>query len=159
MPTSHEKGAYRDSEGATEPTIGEVAAEDGSEVSETGVETKDLGGERRFSERPDKALDGGAEGGEGEDVLDVSGLEQLVGHIEDEECLHAEVAEALPAFGEAEVHEAAGVTEDVGGGAVRSLGRGGLAHWRLEGPLGFPILVARRPLCEGYCALRNEEPS
>ena len=49
---------------------------------------------------------------EARDLLDMAGQQQVIDHVEHEQRLHGVIREALAAFGEAEVAEALGVTEE-----------------------------------------------
>ena len=46
------------------------------------------------------------------DVLDMSGVQQQVNHVEDEQRLHPVVGEAFPGFGERDVAETAWMPEE-----------------------------------------------
>jgi hypothetical protein len=63
-------------------------------------------------QRPVDRLDRGAERAEADDILDMAGQQQLLGHVEDEQRLHAVIGEPLPGLGEGEVAEALGMAEE-----------------------------------------------
>ena len=46
------------------------------------------------------------------DVLDMSGMQQPVDHVEDKQRLHPIIGETLPGFGESEVAESARMTDE-----------------------------------------------
>src|SRR5207249_4986851 len=112
MSGRHEKRADGDGPGSSEDAIGDQAASDRCEINETGVETEDRRGERLHREWPPNALDQVAKRAEPGDVLDVSGVQQSVDHVEHEQRLHAVVGKAFPGLGEGDIAETARMPDE-----------------------------------------------
>ena len=76
-------------------------------------------------------------------MLDVAGEQQLAGHVEDEQRLHAVERDPVPQLGGGEIGEAARLAEQVAGGRRGS--------WRASVP-------RRRPARQAACASGGVRP-
>src|SRR4029453_16204847 len=112
MTGTHRESANHDSIALSDPAIGNHAAEKRREVNETGVESKNLRGERLGRERPDNRFQSGTESGKSTDALDMSRQQQLIHHEEGEQRRHSIIGKSFPRFGEGEVEKTFGMTNE-----------------------------------------------
>ena len=111
MAAAHRQGAEDDGGALADPAVGDIAADHRGEIDEAGVEAEDLRGERLGRERSDHDFDRAAKWGEAGDMLGVTGKQQLVDHVEHQQCGHAVIGKALPRFGEGEIGKRLRVAE------------------------------------------------
>ena len=104
-------------------TIAEPAAKHRREIDEARVDAENLRSERLRRERSERAFDHRAESGEAGDLLDVARQQQLVDHVQHEQCAHSVIREALPRLGEGEEGEPLRVAEEAVPTRVDGLGQ------------------------------------
>jgi hypothetical protein len=108
----HCQRAEHDGAALADPAVGDPAAEHRREIDEARVEAENLGCERLRRQRPENGFEGRAESGKADDVLDMAGQQQLVDHVQHQQRGHAVVGKTLPRFGECEIGEPFGMTEE-----------------------------------------------
>jgi len=139
MPDGHQRRAEQDGAVLSEQTVGEKAAEQRCEIDEAGIEPIDLGGERLRAERSADPFESALEHRKAEHVMDVVRQQQVLRHVEDEQCAHSVIREALPHLGREQEREPARMTKEImcgeGVGAVLERGSHGrnLLSWWLFG--------------------------
>ncbi len=109
-----------------DPSVGDQAAQDRQGVDQAGGDAKGLGGQAEGGHGPVDPLEQAAVGGEPQHVLHMPRLQQLLGHVEGQHDLHAEVAERPTHVGAEDEDQTLGMAEE---GAVVPRG----------GPLGFSL--------------------
>ena len=109
---AHAQGADHHAVALPDPTVGDHPAEQRREVDEPGVETENLRRERLRRQRADDRFHRGTESGEPGNLLDMPRQQQLVHHVEGEQRRHPVVGEAFPRFGEGQVEQASGMTQE-----------------------------------------------
>jgi hypothetical protein len=100
--------AQSDGRGAAEPSVCDEAAEDRGQVNQGGISAEDGRCERLPAEAAEQAL----HGLDPDDILDVAGQQQFLGHVEHQQRLHGVVGEALPSLGKGQIAEPARMAEE-----------------------------------------------
>ena len=113
VPDRHHQGAQCHRAVATEYTVAEQTAEQRCQVHRADVETEDLEGERLRRQWPREPLDRGPERSESDDVLDMSGQQQLLHHVQREQRLHAVERDAVPELRTRKHDQPLGMPKDI----------------------------------------------
>ncbi len=121
MAQGHQDAARDNAGGAPDHPVGDKAANQGRGVGDGPVEAGDRRGQRLAGQGSVDMLEQGFEGAKPDDVLNVAGLQQVAGHVENQQRLHAVVGESDPPFGSGQERQALGMAEEgpvalVGGG-------------------------------------------
>ncbi len=107
----HGQGADGHGRSPPEPAIPDDPADDRRHVDERRIETEDLRGQRLDRQGPEHPVQRRLQSAHAQHLLDMSGPQHLVHHVEDQQRLHAVVGEPLPRFSEGQISEPGGMPE------------------------------------------------
>ena len=108
---------------AADQAVRDQPTEHRREIHEAGIEPVHLRRERQCGHRPEHRLERVTQRCEARDVLDVTGHEQRLAHVEHEQRGHAIVREPLPRFGERQIREPDRFAEERASGGASAFGR------------------------------------
>ncbi len=122
MADGHQHRAGHDTCRASDQAVGDQAAQQRCRIGDSAIEAGDRRGQGLTGHVAVERRDGGTEDAEAQDVFDMARLQQVAGHVEHQQRLHAVVGEAHPPLGEGQEAQALGMAEE---GPVGLRGGGG----------------------------------
>ena len=129
MARRHERRTKKDGAVLSQNPIGKQAAKKRRQINETGIEAVDMRRKRLHPQRPEHGFEEMPERSDPDDVLDLSLMQQVFHHVEDEERPHSVIGEALPHFRREQKGQCTGVAKQVArvrtNGASRCCGHDG----------------------------------
>ena len=99
VPAGEQSAAQQHGAGPSGHPVADQPADDRAEIDQRDIDAEQLRGERLARERAGHRLQPGAQPSKTPDMFDDAGLEQMPGHVEHEQRLHAVEGKALPHFG------------------------------------------------------------
>ncbi|HEX3432005.1 MAG TPA: hypothetical protein VHT03_14075 [Rhizomicrobium sp.] len=111
MPGRHQQCAKRNGANTAEQPVSQKAAKNRRQVNQADINAENLESDGLRGEVAGYSFNGGTKLRKSGDMLDMPRQQQLLDHVQHEQCLHAVEGDAIPKFGGSDVGEAARVAK------------------------------------------------